>query len=904
MIFGVLVFWKIQVEWTKGSPVSFSEQIRPIFNDRCVQCHGGVKQEAGLSLIFRERALSTLESGNRAIVPGKPNKSSLYHRIVSDDPEIRMPFDDHALQPEQIDVIRNWIKDGAEWEDHWAYRAPEDVVVPNIASTWIQNDIDKFILSKLDSAGLLPNDIADPYILIRRTSLDLTGLPPTLEEIETFIGDDRAEAYEHLLDRLLASPHYGERWATMWLDLARYADSKGYEKDNHRDIWKYRDWVINAFNQDMPFDQFSIEQLAGDLLPDPTSEQLVATGFHRNTMNNSEGGVQNEEYRMAAVIDRVNTTWEVWNSTSFGCAQCHGHPYDPFTQEEYYQFLDFFNNTRDEDIGDDSPNLKFYSEVEEEDIRELVKWVASLQENPTSGKLDWSDDIESLLRVTEPKVWSYKAEVINKTAHIGDDYVLEGRNGGIAVFRSFPLNSTAAMLVQGASYIDDGEIIISIDSASGPVIGRWSLGVVGKFTQIFEIEPTTGYRDVYLHFNSKIADRMETDGVGNLFWIVPHEALSTFIQQGTEKQKKKFFSLLEAPGEKTPVMVGNPIAFERKTHILEKGSWMSPTREVSADVPASLAGNFSKYSPDRLGLARWLVNGKHPLTSRVIVNRIWEQLFGAGIVTTLEDFGSQGEMPTHPELLDYLARRLENDHQWSLKKMIKEIMMSSTYRQSSESDARKTGLDPYNHLLSRGARFRLSAEQIRDQTLAASGLLSRKMFGPSVMPHLPEGAWNVVYPQYTHVHWKLSEGDDKYRRGLYTYWKRSSPYPSMMTFDAQARDLCTSRRIRTNTPLQALVTLNDPVFIEAANALGDLMGTAGEYDTITEQIRYGYQMALTKPPTEEELVLLEALFHQADANMRQEVNDDHLDYDNIRLTGPMSVVANAIFNLDAFMMKE
>ena len=766
------------------------------------------------------------------------------------------------------------------------------------------NNVDAFILRQLEGEGLSPNGKADRYTLIRRLSLDLIGLPPSVEEIETFVNDQNPNAYEQLVDRLLTSPHFGERWAAMWLDLARYADSKGYEKDRHREIWMYRDWVIKAFNEDKPFDKFIIEQLAGDLLPHPTPDQYIATGFHRNTMNNSEGGVQNEEYRMAAVIDRVNTTWEVINGTSFGCAQCHGHPYDPFTQEEYYQFFDFFNNTRDEDISDESPNLKFYDELAEAEIEQLKTWIQATPSYEESN-VNWDEEIDRLLRITEPKVWSYQAKVIIKTATVGDDYLLEGRHGGIALLDSFPLNGRTKFLFKGSSSAKDSKIIVHLDEIDGPIIGEWNLGTPGSKTEIFDLEETTGFRDIYLHFESSSALNRPNDRVGTFFWIIPSESLTVFDQPGGTKYKKQFLKLLQSKGKTSPILFENPRDFRRKTFVLDRGSWLSPKTEVSAGVPESMP-DFESYEKNRLGLAQWLVNGQHPLTSRVIVNRLWEQLFGTGIVMTLEDFGTQGELPSHPDLLDYLAERFENEHQWSIKSFLREIVSSATYQQSSKSSDLKLEKDPYNRLLSMGPRFRLSAEQIRDQTLAVSGLLSPKMYGRSVMPHLPASAWNLVYPQYNDVHWKLSDGEDRYRRGIYTYWKRSSPYPAKITFDVQSRTVCASRRIRTNTPLQALVMLNDPVYLEAANALGALM--AKYSSDATAGIAYGYQKALSKNADLETLELLNELYEDALKKYDQGeafggVENDEA-YTEIGLNGPMAVVANAILNLDAFVMKE
>ena len=891
---------------TEENQISFNDQIRPIFNEHCVSCHGGVKEEGGLNLIFRESVLSELPSGKRAIVPGSPKKSELLSRLVHHDPKERMPLDEPALSHDQIDIIKEWIEQGARWEVHWAYQSPKDMKVPELESNWINNDVDAFVLERLQHLELNPNKQAPKTHLIRRASLDLLGLPPSVEQINKFVLDDTPGAYEQLLDGLLDSEHYGEKWAAMWLDLARYADSKGYEKDNHREIWKYRDWVINAFNEDKPFDEFTIEQLAGDLLENPSIEDYVATGFHRNTMNNSEGGVQNEEYRMAAVIDRVNTTWEVWNSTTFSCAQCHGHPYDPFTHENYYEFADFFNNTRDQDISDDSPNMKFYSTIQEKEIDRIKEWVRSKANSETEAA-SINSDLEQLIQITEPKIWSYTAENINKTATVGDDYLLEGRHGGVARFKMFPLMGTPKLLVNCRATNPDSRIVVRLDEIDGPVIAEWDFSGTEERLHVLDVKPIEGQHDIYLHFESETASEQVNDRVALLFWLIPYHALQIFELDESNELEKSFLDIVLSPVERTPIQVENPEFLKRNTSVLNRGNWLTPEHVVTSGVPDIVDQEFGPYPKNRLGLAQWLVSSRHPLTSRVIVNRLWEQLFGRGLVSTLEDFGSLGDAPSHPELLDYLAIRFEEIHRWSIKSFLKEVMMSATYRQSSITDSVKLSKDPFNKWLSRGPRFRLSAEQIRDQALASSGLLNEKLYGRSVMPYLPEEAWNVVYPQYTSVHWKLSEDEDKYRRAIYTYWKRSSPYPANMTFDMQSRDLCASRRIRTNTPLQALITLNDPVFVEAANALGNRMVQQEDMD-LEEQISFGYQCAIAKKPDPTTLRHLTDLYESAklDLSNREKMIEDIDDqyYSSIELESPMAVVANAILNLDAFVMKE
>ncbi len=548
---------------------------------------------------------------------------------------------------------------------------------------WCRNEIDHYILARLEKAALKPELEADRYRLMRRISLDLIGLPPTVEEADAFAHDNRDDAYEHVVDRLLASPAYGEHWARKWLDLARYADTNGYEKDGPRTIWPFRDWVIQALNADMPYDQFTIEQLAGDLLPHPTRDQIIATAFHRNTMQNDEGGTDDEEYRVAAVIDRVNTTMQVWMGTTMGCCQCHSHKYDPFAQREYYQLFAFFNESADADRDDSAPLL--------------TSWLKK-----------------------QPETQPPKA----------------------------PSNA-----------------------------------------------------------------------------------------------------------DKIPIMQELPLAEQRTTHIFTRGSFLNPAEAVTAGTPAAFPEFPSDLPRNRLGFARWLVSPKNPLTARVAVNRQWEQLFGRGIVLTSEDFGSQGSLPTHPELLDWLAVDFM-EHGWSLKHLTKTIVMSAAYRQSAQTSAEKLARDPENQLVSRGPRERLTAEQIRDQALAASLLLSHKMGGPSVMPSQPDGVWQVVY---SNDRWATSAGEDRYRRGIYTFWRRTSPYPSAIALDATSRETCTIRRVSTNTPIAAFALLNDPVYVEAAQALARQVLKQPDAEPAA-RATFAFRQVLIRPPTTSEIERLVSLF--------------------------------------------
>ena len=733
--------------------VDFNTEIRPILNKRCMSCHGGVKRSGGISFITRTEALEAGDSGHPVIVPGLADSSELISRLHHHDPEMRMPLDGEPLAEGEKNLIGKWIDQGAKWDQHWAYTPLESP-----AKSSRQKGIDYWVKKKLRDVGLKPNSQANPQTLARRLSLDLIGVPPTLSEVESLKGNFNEETYAAYVDSLLASPHFGEKWAAMWLDLARYGDSQGYQKDRHRNIWQYRDWVIDAFNQDMPFDQFTIEQLAGDLLPEPTVDQLIATAFHRNTMSNDEGGTDDEEFRVTAVLDRLNTTFEVFQGITMACVQCHGHPYDPFRHKEYYNLMAFFNNTADRDLSNDFPTLRALSSVQKKQQDEIKSWLTAQE-----------------------------------------------RAG--------------------------------IDSTH--------IEYLNKKNQLAKIRPS-----------------------------------------------------------RTPIMRELSGGEVRKTHVFDRGNWLVHGEEVQPDVPSILPDFPDDYPRNRLGLAKWLVSDENPLTARVIVNRLWEQIFGTGIVETLEDLGSQGAKPSNQELLDYLAWEFVHTHNWSVKDLLREIVNSDTYRQSSSMNARQVEIDPRNRYLGRGPRFRLSAEQIRDQALSVSGLLSTKMYGPSVMPPQPEGVWNVI----RHVmRWRTPQNEDRYRRGLYTYWRRSSPYPSMVTFDSPSREFCISRRIRTNTPLQALVTLNDTVYLEAAEGLARFMWEFPS-EKLEDQLAYGYKKAVFKTPSPEKLSQLQEVFHEAHDYFLQNPEDSQ-DLISFASDAPAehaayTTVGNVILNLDEFLNKE
>jgi hypothetical protein len=878
----------------KDEKIDFSAQVKPILNKRCISCHGGVKRNADFSLLFRHEALDTTESGKLAIIPGDPNHSEMIRRVNLKDPEERMPYKEEPLSNEEIRILTQWIEEGAEWGDHWAYEKPKPVVVPatELHDDWPQNEIDHFILKKLEEEGLSPSKPAEKSTQVRRVYMDLIGLPPTSQQALSFLNDNSPQAYEKVVDELLSSEHFGEKWASWWLDMARYSDTKGYEKDEGRTIWRYRDWVIKALNNDMPFDQFTIEQLAGDLLPNPTDDQLIATAFHRNTMNNDEGGTDDEEFRVAALIDRVNTTYEVWQSTTLGCVQCHTHPYDPFVHEEYYKSMAFFNNTRDEDVPGEHPTLRMYTEPDEKKLDAIRSWVAE-----TAGT-ERATEVNTFLKTLEPKHHPHDFDQFIKGALI-DNKWLGIQSGGSARIKQINLEKKSVLLMEYWSSFDGGSFEIRIDKLDGEIIGKGKLLKTNKIV-MYPIEPRTGKHDLYFIFRNPTIS--PDPAVCNVEWLAFLEDLPEKSSREYGLYKKTFLDLINTKVEHTPVMIENTKDQFRITNVFERGNWMVKGERVDPEVPESLNPFPADQPTNRLGFANWLVSPENPLTARAVVNRIWEQLFGIGIVETLEDFGTQGASPTHQDLLDWLALHFMDEYKWSMKKLVKEIVMSAAYRQDSRISDELKERDPTNRLLARGPRIRLTAEQVRDQALAVSGLLSKKMYGKGVMPYQPAGVWNSVY---SGEYWKESEGEDKYRRSVYTYIKRTSLYPAMMMFDASTREVCVSRRIRTNTPLQALVTLNDSSLVVAAKNFATLMMTKGQ--SPRDQISEGYKMLLIRELPEKKLEVLYKLYQTA----LQDFNEDEdavfkftADKTKPAQLAALTVVANAMLNLDEVLTKE
>jgi hypothetical protein len=891
-----LVVWLI---WPREE-IDYNTQVKPIINAHCISCHGGVKQNGGFSLLFEEQAKGKTKSGSAAIIPGHPGKSEMIRRLVSDDPEERMPYEKEPLKKEEIRILKKWIKQGAKWDTHWAYipvqkPEPENKYAKNKELiSWKKNDIDDFIFKKAKSNNLEVSEQADLPTLARRISFDLIGLPPPVEAFEKLSNNPSKEEWEIYIQELLSSKHFGEKWAGMWMDLARYSDTKGYERDDSRTIWKYRDWLINAFNNDEPYDKFLTEQIAGDLLQNPSDDQLIATAFHRNTMTNDEGGTDNEEFRVAAVIDRVNTTWEVTMGTTFSCVQCHAHPYDPFKHEDYYRFMAFFNNTRDEDTFDDYPVLRHFEKEDSLKLVELKNWL-----NKNAEK-EQTDEIVKFVKTWQPSINSLTAvDFVN--SELSDTKWLVFRNNGSSRLKNVNLDGKNKLIYRYRSFTSGGIWKINLDSLGGPILKEikvddtkrnWSFGEI-------DFKPVSGTHNLFLSYNNPQMKDPQANAL--LFdWFHFTEDFPGEGIPGYNEAKEKFWELLTAETSRTPVMLENPVEMKRVTKVFERGNWLSPGEVVTTGIPEIMNPLPPDAPANRLGLANWLVSPQNPLTARTYVNRIWEQFFGFGIVETLEDFGSQGIPPTHKELLDHLAWKFMNDFQWSTKKLIKYIVSSATYRQSSHSSKEQLEIDPQNKLYTHGPRIRLTAEQIRDQALVVSGLFSEKIYGPSVMPYQPERIWNSPY---SGLKWNQSKDENQYRRAIYTYWKRTSPYPSMELFDMMPREVCTIRRIATNTPLQALVTLNDSVFVEAAAQLAKRMIDDGGAK-VPEQIKHGYKLIMYKEITKEKLDILLKLYKDINnSDLVKNVSFQPNNSSDKKHIKAMNIIAGTLLNLDETIMK-
>ncbi|WP_116105155.1 DUF1553 domain-containing protein [Lewinella sp. IMCC34191] len=856
--------------------VSFNDDIRPIFNEKCIGCHGGVKQAGGFGLVFRENALRETESGAYAIVPGEPGRSEIIRRVRHEDPELRMPFDAEPLAEAEIQLLERWIEQGAEWEEHWAYQPPVRPDIPSLGGEQADNPIDAFVRASLSEKNILPAPAAKKRILLRRVSFDLTGLPAPDALADAYLEGELD--YEALVDSLLAQPSYGEHQAAKWMELARYADSRGYERDRPRSIWRYRDWVVDAYNEDLPYDDFITYQLAGDLLPEPSEEQLVATGFHRNTMSNGEGGTENEEYRVAAVIDRVNTTWEVFQGTTMACVQCHAHPYDPITHEEFYTSYALFNNTVDHDHVTEAPLLRTLYAADERKYQRLEAWI---RERAEADRREQVRSWRQLIKVREPRlrpdrfehveggIFTARADEDVMYLHAGNSFSLPARD----------LSEVGALHLDLRAMALAGSLEVRLDGREGPLLAEHPFARGDEKDLRLPLDAPDGSHALYFIIRG--------EGTGKLAAVnaIGYEpTLPGADQAGIEEIKGYIGDLLAARDSvTTPVMVETSGESRRESHLFDRGNWLVHGKTVSGGVPELLDGDSDSEVGDRLDFARWLTKPDQPLTSRVAVNRAWAQLFGRGLVPTIEDMGSQGERPSNGALLDYLATEFSGPLGWSKKALLRRIVLSQTYRQSSEAGPQELDRDPNNALLARGPRKRLTAEEIRDQALAVSGLLSRKRGGPGVMPPQPDGLWDNI--PYSNIQWVTSEGEDRYRRTLYTYLRRSSIHPVMTTFDASNREVCLSRRTITNTPLQALMTLNDPAYLEVADRLAARVADRGD---LAAQIDGLYRMMLRRDADPGEREILTSLYEKAYAAEP----DAH---------EALAVVANALLNTDEFL---
>ncbi len=946
-----------------GPAKNIDRQVRSILSNKCFACHGPDEnsREADLRLDTREGALES------AINLDEPTDSELLARINSDDPDMIMPPPKHGepLSDKDRELMKKWVADGATYTSHWSYLKPTKPQVPQVAASIDANEIDQFVQARLVGSGLRPAEPADRRVLIRRLALDLTGLPPTPEEVKRFINDSSENAYETLVDYYLSRPSYGERWAAMWLDLARYADSAGYADDRKRTIWAYRDYVIRSYNENKSFDLFTVEQLAGDLLEAPTEQQMVATAFHRNTLTNSEGGTSDEEFHSAAVVDRVNTTMAVWMGTTMACAQCHTHKYDPITQKEYFQFYDFFNQSADYDRPNESPVFKIYS-TEVQQRRQAIKSElaankAESKEIPTAAEVDaWIAEMKNeyrgkassrvrgqFVRVDLPgkeKILSL-AEV-NVFSRVNGERVNVATRG-TATQSSVAYDGPAGLAIDGNT---DGDFEKKSTTHTNTEQNPWWQVDLGEVVPIESISiwhrlgngihsRSDGFRLSVLDVNKKevwsrdfakavAAEQVaEVEDLPSVILELINQAeplddagrsqLENYFQE-LEKRKiqiqiSKLNAELASLKSMTtlPVMQALPEKQRRTSKVQIRGNYLDTGETVSAATPAIFHPLKTDAAKNRLGLAHWLVDQDNPLTARVVVNRYWEQIFGIGIVETSEEFGAQGELPSHPDLLDWLSADLV-ENRWDTHHLLKQIVMSKTYRQSSSASSQSLSVDPNNRLLSRGPRVRLTAEMIRDQALAVSGLLSSKMYGPPVQPPQPKVGLKPAFSGQT-TNWTDSVGENRYRRGIYTEWRRSSPYPSMSTFDVNSREVCELRRTATNTPLQALVTLNDPVYVEAAQGLARRMVGETNAKTALEKAKFGFQLCLIRKPTEAESIRIRQLFEEAKRHFENDktaaaalatdpLNPPKSGSDLVELAA-WTTVANVLLNLDEMLMK-
>ncbi len=933
--------------------VSFNRDIRPIFSEKCLACHGPdeKKREADLRLDVEASAVA-------AIKPGSPESSELVKRITSDDPDLRMPPADSGreLTAGEIELFKRWIKQGAKFESHWSFIPPRRPKAPAVKDdSKIRAALDRFVQRRLESEDLTMSPEASRAELIRRVSLDLIGLPPTPAEVEAFENDTSQDAWKSVVDRLLQSDRFGEHMARYWLDAARYADTNGYQYDLEREQWVWRDWVIHAFNSNMPFDQFTIEQLAGDLLPNATDQQKLATAFHRNHPITIEGGVIDEEYRTEYVVDRVVTTSSVWLGLTMTCGRCHDHKYDPISQREFYQFFAFFNQVPERGLNGFNPKIKVSSPLQTREMSQAGQRLAAAEQRFKKLAATIEQDLAAWARQVGEDVkdqWTIVLPATQKSAG-GAELVVQSDQSILATGKNPPVETYELVLaserpihairleaLKDKSLVSsstgrafNGNFVLSefqvaassatapdefkpvkIASAEADYSQRnyhISLAIDGKLDKTgWAIDGNTKFENRVAVF--KLAQPLLPDVTGKVRVQLQHRfggshsigrfrlalasrpikqvpaeiaaiarksndarnpaervRLNEYLveQFGSKDQRMAVAELKQARQrqadlQQTPAtMVMAEIPKPRTTHVLFRGEYDKPRDAVESGTPSALPPMNKALPRNRLGLARWLVSPENPLTARVTVNRYWQHMFGTGIVETAEDFGSQGEWPSHPELLDWLAVEFVESG-WNVKGLLKQIVMSAAYRQSSHVKPELLARDPHNRLLSRGPRFRLDAEVIRDSALLVSGLMTERLGGPSVFPYHPTGLWQEINnrPGYSRVY-KQDAGDKLYRRSLYTFWKRTVPPPSMATFDAPQREYCVVRRSRTNTPLQAIVMLHDPQFVEAARHLGQRMMTEGGA-TVEQQIEYGFRLCTARRPSDQEAEVLKKIFEQ------------------------------------------
>ena len=1014
-----------------GTP-DFNKEVRPILAENCFKCHGpdDSSRKAKLRLDTRESALASGKSGKPAIVPGQADASELVRRIVTKDTDDLMPPPDTGkkLSTAQIETLRAWVTSGAVYKQHWAFVAPIKQPVPDEMKKlkgvkgvkggvegWGRQPWDALVQARLERENVVPAKEADKATLARRAALDLTGLPPAPGLFDAFVRDTSPQAYEHYVDGLLASPAYGERWAAVWLDLARFADTKGYEKDLKRTLWRYRDWLIDAFNADMPYDQFTREQLAGDLLPNPSVNQLLATAFHRNTMVNDEGGTDDEEFRIAAVKDRVDTTMQVWMGVTMGCAKCHTHKYDPISNREYYEFYAFFNQTEDADRYDDAPTLPTPTAEQSRELERLRGQLADAEKRLAEPTPEIEGHFQAWRELAARDFgWTMLSPLAGALAASGS--VLEPREDGSLVAKgpgpdretyvvryavtNQPGGGTGSLRLTGLRLDvlpdkasprgavgrarDDGNFVLTglrlsarlPDGGLRPV--EFSKATADFAQDNYPVDHVLKNPDPKKHGWAispkqmeahtavfQVATPLDLPGGSELTLTLEHDfefgypgfSIGRFrvgvtsletpqMKQGlpvevvsllgkadgelSASERARLLSYystvapehagLRAETERlrgsiaavnppsTPIMRELPADKRRVTRIHKRGNFLDQGDEVKPSVPAAFHPWPKDASLNRLGVAQWLTSRDNPLTARVAVNRVWAHMFGTGIVQTQEDFGTQGTAPTHQELLDWLAVDFMEGG-WSFKRLCREIALSATYRQGAQVSAQLAERDRFNRLLARGPRFRLEGELIRDQALSVAGLLSSRMYGPSVMPYQPDGLWKSTY---NNDRWVTSPGEDRHRRALYTFVKRTTPYPFMLTFDGTSREVCTLRRIPSNTPLQALNLMNDPVFVEAAQGLARRMALEGGA-RVEDQIAFGMRAALLRAPTSAEIRTLVALYRQrVEAGAKDAAGAEKLATvplgplpvgQTARHLGALTAVANVILNLDEFLSK-